>query len=510
MLKQVLKLIRIFQTFTIDDLLPILECSISEILPILKQLETKQIIVKNNNKYFYLKADNEPKKTLKNNKKRKFYNKIYDAEYLMSINKYYETIPEKLFYKEDDVAFFKEAYPSLKKRIIMYLKIIDKTYNMDLAATEIYIKNLKKQYPTLKFKNTTTIKLRENFMKIGLRAFETPKVHQKNFIPEKVYSDFKKLYLYSTRYSLQGAYRELGNMGYNIKLIPCYKIFCDRLKEDYTLDEINNLRNTNSINPLISEVSFDILKTYANSTSTKVFNDTVAEFLNNYPDKNTAIYKKRKRHINIHLLPYFNNLTWDKITESKIKEFIRYKSEECYYKNETIREILFTLFKIKREYVDGLKKEETCLNRLNNEEIKQLKNDIPKLWIISTGFTLEELLGLKYEDINYEKKTILSKNICENNKLIEINRRTLWKEVRIPNKLLSMLPKNQTGPIFTNIKIDNIESLRNTFLFLCIDKKVPFYVIAKQLGYNSLQVFYNEYKKYLPNGCDIDLLEDIF
>ena len=73
-----------------------------------------------------------------------------------------------------------------------------------------------------------------------------------------------------------------------------------------------------------------------------------------------------------------------------------------------------------------------------------------------------------------------------------------------------MLPKNQTGPIFTNIKIDNIESLRNTFLFLCIDKKVPFYVIAKQLGYNSLQVFYNEYKKYLPNGCDIDLLEDIF
>ena len=34
--------------------------------------------------------------------------------------------------------------------------------------------------------------------------------------------------------------------------------------------------------------------------------------------------------------------------------------------------------------------------------------------------------------------------------------------------------------------------------------------IAKQLGYNSLQVFYNEYKKYLPNGCDIDLLEDIF
>ena len=64
-------------------------------------------------------------------------------------------LPQKLFYKEDDVAFFKEAYPSLKKRIIMYLKIIDKTYNMDLAATEIYIKNLKKQYPTLRFKNTT-------------------------------------------------------------------------------------------------------------------------------------------------------------------------------------------------------------------------------------------------------------------------------------------------------------------------------------------------------------------
>ena len=40
MLKQVLKLIRIFQTFTIDDLLLILECSISEILPILKQLES--------------------------------------------------------------------------------------------------------------------------------------------------------------------------------------------------------------------------------------------------------------------------------------------------------------------------------------------------------------------------------------------------------------------------------------------------------------------------------------
>ena len=119
-------------------------------------------------------------------------------------------------------------------------------------------------------------------------------------------------------------------------------------------------------------------------------------------------------------------------------------------------------------------------------------------------------MGLKYEDINYEKKTILSKNIYENNKLIEINRRTLWKEARIPDKLLSMLPKNQTGPIFTNIKIDNIESLRNTFFFLCIDKKVPFYVIAKQLGYNSLQVFYNEYKKYLPNECDIDLLEDIF
>ena len=54
MLKQVLKLIRIFQTFTIDDLLPVLECSKSEILPILKQLETKQIIVKNNNKTVYV------------------------------------------------------------------------------------------------------------------------------------------------------------------------------------------------------------------------------------------------------------------------------------------------------------------------------------------------------------------------------------------------------------------------------------------------------------------------
>lgn len=509
MINDVLKLIRIFQSFTIDELLPVLECSKNELLPIIEQLEAKKIIVHSNNKYFYLKNAKSSPQSVNTVKKCNTQNKIYNPEYLITINKYYETEPEKLFYKERDIDFFKQAYSQLKERIIAYLKIIDKIYNMDLETTENFLRKLKEQYPALRFKNITTIKLRDNFKKIGLRAFETAKVHQKNFIPEKMYLDFKKIFLYSNKYSFLGAYNELGNIGYNMKLIPCYKTFQDRIKEEFTQAEINNMRNNININPLVSTLSFDILKTYVNSTSTKTFKKSVEEFLNNFPDENCAIFRRRARHIKIHLLPYFEQFAWNEITASELQKFIKHKIEDCHYKYETIREIVFTLYKIKREYVDDTPKELQAKNSLTKEDIMKIHNDIPKLWIIATGFTETELLGLRYEDVNYEKKTIISKNLFKNGELLKINKPSLWKEIRLPNKLLNKLDKNKKGLIFKNIHFDNQEILRNTFFFLCIEKNVPFNIIARQLGFNNLQVFYKEHKKYIPKECDIDLLEDI-
>ena len=111
---------------------------------------------------------------------------------------------------------------------------------------------------------------------------------------------------------------------------------------------------------------------------------------------------------------------------------------------------------------------------------------------------------------------ILSKNLLKKNALLNEDLSNPSVQNRRECK---MVPNHRPLHDYANLYFDARNPMLYSLLLnrgvdelcvLCIDKKVPFYVIAKQLGYNSLQVFYNEYKKYLPNGCDIDLLEDIF
>lgn len=500
---KILKLIKMFETFTIGELSNILECDKKEILPYIDKFMGNNTILKTqNNKYTYI----PPIKKTKPSSNRKI-DKIFNAEYLSTITNYKQINPKILFYNEEDIIFYKQAFTYTKERIVKYLQIFDKTYNMNLEEVEIFLKNIKEKYPALRFKMSTTIKLRDNFMKLGLRAFETKAIHQKNYIPDDVYLAFKKLYLHSTQYTIFGAYKELANMGFDTKLIPCYSTFKNRLKSDYSNEKIEMLRTKNCITPILNDPSFRILNEYKENTiSTKLFKNTALEFLENIPNKTTAKYKRKKACIYTHLMPFFGDLAWNDITRNKLVEFIEYKIKSN-YKNETIRGLLFVLFQIKRLHVDD--STEIIREYLSIDEIKSLYNNIPKLWVISTGFTESELLGLRYEDINYDEQTITLKYIYKDGTLHKLARSTLHKKIYIPSFLFEKLSKNKTGRIFEKVEIENYEILINTFVDLCLQKNVPFLAIAKQLGYETVRLFYNDYKQLIPKEIKVDLLEGI-
>ena len=136
-------------------------------------------------------------------------------------------------------------------------------------------------------------------------------------------------------------------------------------------------------------------------------------------------------------------------------------------------------------------------------------HNTPETFIIALGLRLGELQALKYEDFDFENKLVAIKRRNECGRIKEFKHAKYIRQCRVPQIILNQIDKNKKGLIFKNIHFDNQEILRNTFFFLCIEKKVPFNIIARQLGFNNLRVFYKEHKKYIPKECDIDLLEDI-
>lgn len=513
MLDKVLKSAKILQSFTFDEILSLLECSSNKLKPIIKNLEKKRILIFNNNKYFYIKDfDKTNKKTpvQKTQIKIKKINKIYNIEYLASLTKYSEVKPEELFYNENDILFYKQAYSNLKKRIIKYLQIFSKTTNMDLEELEQYLKLLKEEHPILRFKVGHVVKIRDKFLKYGLKAFETDKVKQRQYIPNNMYNDFKNLYLYSKKYSLLGAYNKLQDLGYNPKLLPCYETFKHCLYEDYTKQEINDIRNKHEIIPLMNNTSFNILNNYSETKSNLNFKDTAIRFLESMPDKSANITKRRARHINTHLLPYFENCIWSEITTNKLKEFIVYKSENCHYANNTIREILFTLFKIKNLCVDNFTQIKITEKRLSNEEIQKLYDkDWKSLLVVATGFTESELLGLRYEDINFKNGLIHLKYIYQNKQLHKINKPTFQKKIIINSKLLDKIPRNKTGIIFETLDIKEFDILINTHVALALEKNIPITIIAKRVGITNLNNFYKKYHIFMQKDNSDDVLANI-
>ncbi len=261
-------------------------------------------------------------------------------------------------------------------------------------------------------------------------------------------------------------------------------------------------------------------------------------------DVSPTTYLSYSNYIRHTVCPYFGpmNLAITDVTPTHISEFYERLSERS-LSNNTIRRIHANLHKAMAGAVaDGLipfnpsdgvalpkaEKYEASFYtadecRLLFEAISGSVIEIPVLLAIFLGLRRSEILGLKWDAVDFENHTI---RICRavtqlNNKVIEsdkLKRKSSHRTFPIPEeleKILLGLPKDNSYiclaengiPLTPNaltsrfsylLKKNNLRhirfhDLRHTCAALLISSRVPMYEVSKWMGHSTIAITYDLY-----------------
>ena len=226
MKQKILKLIKILNKFTLDDILLMDNFDENEVKIILADFEKFGVIKKiSDTEYVFLKQ----------------LHKLNESEPIPHHKTITKPLITNLFSKENEQMIYDNATEKSKKILTKYYTILKLASSRRGDALKIYLANLAEEHPEYSISYTTFHRIKRRYLTEGLNGLIPKyKSNNKSSVSDEMYQAFKKIYLTPNAYPLKTCVKMLSKDFCNL---PSYMSFLRRLNKDFTSDEIKKYRS---------------------------------------------------------------------------------------------------------------------------------------------------------------------------------------------------------------------------------------------------------------------------
>lgn len=527
------KISRRLDKFSFDELVVVSELSENEVSKILAKLVNKQIILQNNNTYFF------------NTKKSA---EIIDNKNIQVINGFQPIVIENEYGYDDFLKFGKDTQEKIRTYVEL-INFVNGAGDKNLKQL-VELFNQTSGYKRIPYSSFT--KIRSNFNKYGFKgilpAYNND--HIESSVPEELYVYFKKYYLTKEKLSVTEAiYKAQKQLQAEQKIEQPYAysstVFLKKLKSEFDSKQIEYFRN--NIEPQRIKIG---IKKGIQEPLDMLFQDAAKIYFKRLKSENKLerIMHQKTDYKN-HLEEYFGDL---KIREITNKIVAKYKQKEFDngYQLISVNNYIMTLKNIINEvcpetnYLRSRKKKlnenayAMDMNLLTDGQIVKLldicykKYNVayPILYIaLSTGASIPELLRLTWDRIDFDNRIISLKYFLYGNKLIMNKCNSTMRRLKINDYICTILKnkfnKLKPAPNDFVFKFDSPKSpqqyienvvlkglsahlgikrlypsdMQHNFVNICLKQNIPLTFIQKSLGYYGIVNFIQIYRKLIEN-----------
>lgn len=422
--------------------------------------------------------------------------------------------PEELkpFKDEDQQKIFDEATEYNKRHIIKCLNIFRLTNGLGGNELCKMLKYITQENPEYKMGYCSFLRWKSAYSRLGIKGL-LKKHRLQNItinISEELMAEYEEIFLSPKKYSMRVAW-EILKSRHPDEDIQGDRSFSRALHKKYSNEYIKKKRSFQiKIPDLKNEETSQKPKKIRFEKVKDAFNDYL-KYIENKTDNNSVC---ARGYIKNHLYPFWGEYKFKDITQNLI---ITYQSKMLAngYSISSIQRFVSLLQKIIKKYSDTdnlcFSSKNTILpsietSVLTDKNIKRIitDNDLPALWVLTTGISPAELSALTCEDINYENKTVKISKVKHKDKAENIRVKYRIRTLKIPDVLFDKIPKNKEGCLFKEFQISNYDVLLNTHIKLMLDKNVQINIISRNLGFRTLSEFENRYNFLLPQKLNDD------
>ena len=491
MKQKILKLIKILNKFTIDDILSMDDFEEKEVSEILSELENSGIINKiSKEEYIYFPNGKAEAQTS---------NRLHS----LNIEKRKDLTDIKtLFSKDEEQEVYENASPNAKRRIVKYYTILKIASQFDNRCIEAFLKQFSKEHPEYKISPSTFYRIRLKYAQYGIRGLiPNYAPGAQSAVPPEMYDEFKNMYLKPNAQSVKECVRQLANT-YDKMSVPTPQCFRRLLNKEFTPELVAQMREKSYRLPDLNFSQEEKLKIdEISNKSYENFIDGAKAYLEYLAKlRRTQDIQVKINAVRLHIIPFFKNYKFSEITQDVIFSFQNKKISEGYSRKYLIiyskeLEIIIKKYSDKNKFNLNFSTPQKYKKHyiLTKDEINKITEKYSQqLWVLCLGITPMELYNLDFSDINYDKQTILirsSKYTIYNHHHKENLDRILY----IPDILFNKIPKHQKGQVFLKVNVPNYDTLVNTHVYLSLKHNIPLNVICKNMGYTCFDDFLNRF-----------------
>ena len=235
MKQKILKLIKILNKFTLDDILLMDNSDENEVKIILADFEKFGVIKKiSDTEYVFLKQ----------------LPKLDDSKPIPHHKTITKPLITNLFSKEKEQMIYDNATEKSKKILTKYYTILKLARSRRGDALKIYLANLAEEHPEYSISYTTFHRIKRRYITEGLKGLIPKyKSNNKSSVSDEMYQAFKKIYLTPNAYPLKTCVKMLSKDFCNL---PSYMSFLRRLNKDFTSEEIKKYRSVGNSLPQLN------------------------------------------------------------------------------------------------------------------------------------------------------------------------------------------------------------------------------------------------------------------
>ena len=524
----IIKTARRLDKFNLDDIIQVTSIDEQEVTDILSELLKEKTLVKNQKTYYFNIQKNLGKEEVQTR----------------------NTIKPIVIEEEDGYDYFltfNENVQSKIRRYVKLLNIVNQTNAKNIKQI-IDLFNSTSNEPAVPF--STFTRVLSKFKQSGFEGI-LPKYTKavQNYIPEEIYTYFKKYYFTKEKLSAKEAlYRAQKHLQAVHKIEqPCAyneKSFLRKIKTEFTKEQVEYLRNN------LETPKTKVPTIRVDEPLDMKFETAAYVYLKNLKmEKKLENLMHDKTNYTNHLKPYFDNLTIREITTKIVAQFKQNMFDNG-YKLVSVNIYIALLKRIIRSVCpqtnnlitrngDGENAYSIDMNILSDTEIVHLLNTCKKKYTpaypviyisLSTGASIPEILGLTWDRINFDDNTIFLKYFLFEEHLVMNKCGATIRTLKIDDMIASILKKKfeKTKPQLTDFVfrfksprlpqqyIENAvlrglsaelgivrlrpSDLQHNFVNMCLKQNVPLTFIQKSLGYYGITNFVKVYRHLIEKS----------
>lgn len=505
MKQKMLKLIKILNKFTLNDILTMSDFTEKDTIKILTDFEECNLIKKiSGTEYIYV--EQFKPEVINTPSQKQFRNVNFKEPEIKTVE------PMELFSSDDELKYFQSLSDNNKKHIVKILTIFKLTENLHGRDLIKYLKELAKKNSDYATSYSSFKRYQRMYFLAGVRGLSRKygknNSTAKTIVPPDMYEIFKQYYLSPKKYSVLTSWKMVC-MKFPDADVPTDKSFYRLLQREYSPEYIKKLRET----PIkLPDLNFEDKNKKKKKLIFEKFIDAANYHYNVLDKKNTEVAICQKGYIKNHLMPYFKGYNFRDITQDIV---INYESKMIAlgYSMASVRRflsvfsIIFTKYSECAEDLkfvsDNAPIPSLEISYYTDKEIKEIiKNKKPEFWILCLGVTPAELSALRYEDIDKNNRTVFVQRTVFQG--VEQPHRAKYRKrhLKIPSIIFDDIDLKNKGLIFKDIEIDNYDKLINTHIHLLLEKNVQINIISKNLGFHNIKDFELRYNFLLPQTLD--------